>query len=670
MALAVEAFHAADTSEARAALAAFEGQPTIHRFTGSTGLDGPNDGGIAYGKDRLAITDSLGSVDLNSLAGGADRHFASNASGPVHERFKGVPTDTTALSADGALIAAGHGRSIAVRDTDTGKLRARLGLPESSEKFPTQLRKVRFSPDGHYLALGYDDATAVFRDLSREEGKRNLPGTLLGVFASGTGTASETTVVTREQDKVTWWDAATGSARKRFTLPQASEAAYLALSPDGTRIAYSTSALRTRVWDLVEQRTVLDVADGSSQVRALAFSPDGATLATSGFDPAIRLWDLNSGKNTLTLTGHTGWLFQLVFGPDGTTLASAAADGSTRVWRTTPAERQKTLSWHDKAVLALAYSPDGKTLAAVTDDATFLGDPTAGGTAHTGVDSSPGQGGGLGLGFSADGTTLMTANMTIDLWDLASGKHRSSVDVAGPLHAAAFTPDARRVAVVGETSLVELRNPTSTEPGRTLTGREDDLFIAVAWSRDEATVVAAASNGRVRAWNAATGATRWEAGLEKTRLTAVAVSPDGGTVAAAGEDGRVWILDAGNGKVRAIAEDPARREKLRTVAFSPDSRVIAAAGEDRAVRLWESATGALSETLEGHTDKINAVAFSPDGRILASADDRGRILLTRAASLADPQATVKAICRLGRPGLTQDQWQTYMAGTRQRATCY
>jgi len=37
---------------------------------------------------------------------------------------------------------------------------------------------------------------------------------------------------------------------------------------------------------------------------------------------------------------------------------------------------------------------------------------------------------------------------------------------------------------------------------------------------------------------------------------------------------------------------------------------------DRTVRLWDAATGALLQTLEGHTDSVFSVAFSPDGKLL------------------------------------------------------
>jgi len=101
----------------------------------------------------------------------------------------------------------------------------------------------------------------------------------------------------------------------------------------------------------IRQRELDSLTGNLGQVLDVAFSPDGARLATSSTDGIVRLWDLRMGEQILTLASgvagevgaeskfcfrrdriaYAGVGGKLAFSPDGTRLAYTAADGTVRV---------------------------------------------------------------------------------------------------------------------------------------------------------------------------------------------------------------------------------------------------------------------------------------------------------------------------------------------------
>ena len=100
------------------------------------------------------------------------------------------------------------------------------------------------------------------------------------------------------------------------------------------------------------------------------------------------------------------------------------------------------------------------------------------------------------------------------------------------------------------------------------------------------------------------------------------ISPDQRTLVLAS---RHWIsvFDLAGGCLRLDATEM-RLSPISPVVFSPDGRLFAigqgldGSGEPGIVQVWETASGTIRHTFEGHQKQIPAIAFSPDGRLLAS----------------------------------------------------
>jgi WD40 repeat protein len=82
------------------------------------------------------------------------------------------------------------------------------------------------------------------------------------------------------------------------------------------------------------------------------------------------------------------------------------------------------------------------------------------------------------------------------------------------------------------------------------------------------------------------------------------------------DDETVRLWDAATGALLQTLEG--HTSSVTSVAFSPDGKQVVSGSYDKTVRLWDAATGALLQTLEGHTDSASLAAFSPNGKQVVS----------------------------------------------------
>ena len=185
--------------------------------------------------------------------------------------------------------------------------------------------------------------------------------------------------------------------------------------------------------------------------------------------------------------------------------------------------------------------------------------------------------------LSPDGKLVAcgTSDLTVKLWDMATGKLCATLQQSAQATTAAFSPDSKLVATVYY-------------------------------------------RGTIRLWDVETGATRAMLESHSGYVHKISFSPDGKLLASASKDTTIRLWDPSTGELCAILND--HQDQVVDVIFSPDSKRIASASDDKTARLWDAATGALTLTL-GHSDRVLNVRFSPDGNLLASASSEHRVRL-------------------------------------------
>jgi RNA polymerase sigma factor (sigma-70 family) len=201
----------------------------------------------------------------------------------------------------------------------------------------------------------------------------------------------------------------------------------------------------------------------------------------------------------------------------------------------------------------------------------------------------------------------------------------------GQVSALSLSADGKLIASGGVDNVARLWDAAT---GRQV-GRIAGLVNAsgVALSPDGKTV-AAASNGRVYLFDAATGKERraLQAG-NFFQAFGVAFSPDGKWLACGAVDGIVYLWEVATGKLHKQLRVPRGPQvSLPVIAFSPDGKQLASGGGDKMVRLWDVATGTEVRSFAGHTDRVTSVAVAPGGKVLASAGADQTVRLWEAAT--------------------------------------
>jgi serine/threonine protein kinase/WD40 repeat protein len=335
---------------------------------------------------------------------------------------------------------------------------------------------------------------------------------------------------------------------------------------------------------------------GGRPVYRLAFSPDGDTLASATLRGNVKLWDVAGERSRLTLE-----------------MPPAPASSFTGLLRQLGDELRANF---EGPIKALAFTPDGQTL--VTLD-------------HRGR----GQ-----------------------LWDVADGHPKASVQLPTPVKAAAFGPGCRTLATVtgGMTRTLTLWDvdlageaPVSERTAMRVVSSLDAPPLFVADGR----VLAVPAFG-LKLWDILPGGLRERPVSDRVGLASIhALSPDARSIAFSRYSKRerksqkwitpitVWDVAAD----RAFCELAHQGKDAPLLAFSPDGRILVGCGWREGGDLRDALTGRPLGDLqrEGKT-AITAVAFSPDGRTLALGYGKG------AVTWHDVEASRRASRRPGNPG--------------------
>lgn len=505
------------------------------------------------------------------VEGGAPKEFGNSRS----VAFLAVSRDATTLTA--AINDRGDWRNHTfVRwDVATGKEIGRHAIPTGGRWAGS------LSPEGNLFAVPEEDGKSIAlldpltgRELTRA--RESDSHDLVSFCADGTRMACSS-----KDSTIRVWDTATGKMRARFK-PLSTSVSWIALSPDGKRVALSGRADdAVHVWDVAASRELYSFAGHRGGPLTIAFLKEGKEIVTVSKDGchvspyvtewadwSFRRWDAATGEElAVTRANPKGEVYHTAFSSDGRRLVAVIHDGTLRLWDVESGKVlrswkvptwESTSGWGDKvlktphpAITEPVFSPDGKIL------------------------------------LAAHGPKILR-------WEVATGRELPAFEVKGlsprgEPSACLPTPDGQ-ILVLG-----------SSESG--------DQFLLLD-----------ADSGKVR---------RRLEGIRGGSYEAI--SPDGRTLAVK-EFEEVSLWELANGRPRGRL---AVRGQTDGLAFSPDGRFLAIGScSESPLSLWDLTTGRVVGRLQDDREEMMfPAAFSPDGSRLAVKNDSPTILVCDVAEL-------------------------------------
>ena len=144
----------------------------------------------------------------------------------------------------------------------------------------------------------------------------------------------------------------------------------IALSSDGTKLAFSSNDNQISVFDSVKGDHLARWEKHEPEPRCISYYRDNDCLIFGNVDGTISICNSSTGSLIRTLFQHQDLVWSLAFSNSGELMVSASSDKNIVLWNTNDWEPLHTIQGHTSRVMSIDFSPDGTAIASGSWDGT------------------------------------------------------------------------------------------------------------------------------------------------------------------------------------------------------------------------------------------------------------------------------------------------------------
>jgi WD40 repeat protein len=532
-----------------------------------------------------------------------------------------------------------------------------------------QVMSVAWSHDGSKILSGSSDLTLKIWDGMTGELLNTLEGHS-GAVESVTWNHDDSRIASSSADgTIKIWDGATCELLMTLVETRSLECVCSASwNHDGSKIASTSTDGKVRIWNAINGILLLVLSGHTACTHSAFWNNDSTKIVSASADNTIKIWNVSTGKLLKSLEGHSRPVQTASWNHDESLIVSASADKTIKIWDGKTNELLQTLKGHSAAVHSVIWNRDGSRILSGSNDGSMRIWNAVSGQIQEIVSETAGlrtvawhpderriASGGeriqvwkgwkkearkkshwsrLSEWNPVDSTRIISGSEdgTIKIWDGKKGILLKSWEGhSKTVTAIVWNHDGTRIASGSYDKTVKVWDGVSYELLMTLEGHSDSVKV-VSWNRDSSRILSAAeiySKGtEFFLWDGMTG--------EKLKT----VTRQLGDVSSAiwnHSSSKLLIVDwAGVIAVwdgKSLKEDrrivavraPDNGWYISSVSWNHDSSKIISSRHGMPIQIWDAESGALLNSLTGHTDDTYSVFWNHDDSKIFSGSKDGTI---------------------------------------------